>query len=273
MFINDVPFSSDWKRHESKCIVCGKTFMKLGPVDENGKGLYPGGTCLDCQKKAEREYRQGISDSYKAMQISYELEEAGVPGSNIGNRFSNFTPLTDTQRRALASASSFLDSGASLLSFIGECGRGKTHLAVAVLAEFCARRLREEHRKSSAYITEGRLIDEFRAGMNRSAKSKELSESQVMEKYEEFGLLIIDEMGRNNDSAYTIQKIQDLLQVRIQNPTVKTIICGNMSAEKFREHLGDAVRSRLNEVDSVGRKATLFFMDGEDYRSKKASAS
>lgn len=267
------PFGGSWDRYQDTCHVCGKPFMRTGPVDEDGRGLIFGGTCVECQKSAEAEYRKGISDSYKAMQITYELEDAGVPGSNLDNRFKTFSPLTETQKRAAISAASFLDSHSLLLSLIGECGRGKTHLAVSILADFIERKLRTESRKSAVYITEGRLIDEFRAGLNKAPKAGQLSESQVMEKYEQVGLLVIDEMGRNNDSAYTVQKIQDLLQSRIQNPMVKTVIAGNMSAERFREHLGDAVRSRLNEVDIGGRKATLFFLDGDDYRSMRAPAS
>lgn len=266
-------FGGVWGQYEDTCFECGTKFIKWGPVDESGKGLIFGGTCPKCQIAADVAYKKSVAENYKAFQVTYELEDAGVPGSNIDNRFKNYTPFTKTQQDAATSAACFLDSHSLLFSMIGTCGLGKTHLAVSIMAEFIERRIKDGGRKKAVYITEGRLIDEFKAGFNRAPKTGTLSESQVMEKYEQIGLLVIDEMGRNNDSDYTVQKIQDLLQSRIQNPMVKTVICGNMTSKKFQEHLGEAVRSRLNEVDLGGRKATLFFMDGTDYRSKGQPAS
>ena len=150
--------------------------------------------------------------------------------------------------------------GAKGLFITGKVGTGKTHLVAAIvdrLARLYARRLFSKYYNyyeyPIIYVSAVELFSQIRASFN------EHNTDEIMEKYENCNLLIIDDLGVEKASDFTVEYIYKIIDNRYCN-LKPVIITSNLTDDELKEKLSERIISRIYEM-CKGIKLT-----GKDYR-------
>jgi DNA replication protein DnaC len=129
-----------------------------------------------------------------------------------------------------------LGSG-SIIGFLGERGTGKTVMSVA-LANVAINKSR-----AVRYTTAHRLFMAYKDSYRREATQ---SESDVHNFYRDPSLLVIDEIGRRQESDWENRTLIDLIDARYGDEE-DTILISNQEKEVFDDAIGDSIVSRMKE--------------------------
>lgn len=193
------------------------------------------------------------------------LEAAQIPVRYRDDNFANFdeqTPaLVSAKRiaREFVDAYPMVDSG---LLFVGPAGRGKTHLACAILSELVATK-----GVSALYADFSDLLLRIQTSFRPDADS---SKESVLTPYAEAELLVLDELGASKPHAWVLDVLYNLLNTRYNRKRI-TIATSNFEdepdpasgeREKLEDRIGYRLRSRLYEM------CTLVPLRGKDYRKE-----
>lgn len=137
---------------------------------------------------------------------------------------------------------------------IGNPGRGKTHLAVALGIAACMAD------KRVLFTNVPNLVIELKEAMSRNEITN------YKRKFERFELVIIDELGYVSFDKQGNEILFNLLSNR--NEAGSMIITTNLAFEQWEEVFGD---TRLTGalVDRLTHKAHILDMSGESYRLKE----
>ena len=147
-------------------------------------------------------------------------------------------------------AENFPDDASAGLLFLGGTGLGKTHLSAAIANTVASKGM------SVIYESAQQIFDTCDAvRFNRM----EISERK---KYENCALLLIDDLGAECITQYSVSSITSLIDLRIVNGK-KTIISTNLSPATIRKTYGERLLSRL-----LGEFRVLQFV-GKDIRMQK----
>ena len=196
------------------------------------------------------------------------LIKATIASSGIGElidkqTFENFDldwykgedAVLENMSANLATAKSYVKNFAkkrSNLLLIGKTGTGKTHISTAIAREIISQGFDVVY-DSAQNIVADFEADKFRSGYGTEPRS---------EKYLECDLLIIDDLGTEFSSQFTVSCLYNLINTRA-NRAMATIISTNLSMQELRRRYLQQVASRLE-----GEYMILPFM-GEDIRLKK----
>jgi DNA replication protein DnaC len=168
------------------------------------------------------------------------------------------------------------------LMLVGEAGRGKTHLAVAIIKELMRTKgipcLFYDHRE---------LLKEIQ---NSYAKSVDATEMEVLLPVLKTEVLVYDDLGADKATEWAWQIISHVINTRY-NESRTTIITTNFpnlpaaaalapgeAVDRFKakaaareetlgDRIGERMRSRLHEM------CRMVKLEGEDFRQKYRSAS
>lgn len=132
----------------------------------------------------------------------------------------------------------------------GPVGVGKTAAVLTLIDQV----------EGSKYMTAAEMMVDVRAARSKRLVSNtghDISERELLRRWTESTLLVIDEVGQRRDpTAWTDETIQRVLDDRIDKPT---ILIGNHDLADLAKVMDDRVVSRL----SAG---TIIHVDGEDRR-------
>ena len=179
-----------------------------------------------------------------------------IPRRFIGKTFENYQPDENSQRvydffRDYADhLQDRIDAGTSVI-LTGRPGTGKTHLACALLFE-------AKKKGYSAFFINIRKL--FRAVRDTWREGAAESESQVIDRYVDLDLLVIDEVGVQAKSENEQCILYDILNGRYENAK-PTIILSNETLPGIKQIIGERAYDRLREG---GGKA--FDCSWESYR-------
>ena len=131
------------------------------------------------------------------------------------------------------------------LIITGNIGTGKTHLASSI-ANFLI-----ESEISVVFGTLINLLNEVKDTYTMENKT----ESFIIEKYSKVPLLIIDDLGKERPSEWTLEKLFTIINNRYEN-NLPVVITTNYNRERLRERLAnnvnyeiaDSIISRLYEM-------------------------
>jgi len=197
----------------------------------------------------------------KAMLASENYQESKLAGGLLGKTFDNFSLdyyAEGEERERMGQivtackkfAAAFPDNSYNGIFFYGGTGLGKTHLSAAIAQEIVAKGY------SVIYESAQQIYDTLDAvRFNRL----DLSERK---KYETCSLLIIDDLGAECISQYSISALTSLIDLRIVNGK-KTIISSNLDHNGIKKTYNERLYSRL-----LGEFRVLRFM-GKDIRMQK----
>jgi len=225
------------------------------------------GWVLDNTKDGPRAKR---CSCYAERRVQALQAQAGIPKRYQNCTLSNFEVHNDSHRDALKIARQFVknypvqDVG---LVFIGDCGVGKTHLAVAVLQELI------QTKKASCRFNDFREL--IRDIQSTFTPESQLSESDVLAPVFESAVLVLDELGAKRTSAWVEETIFYIINSRYNNKRL-TIFTSNYpdvreeedgrsaffkkEGDSLVDRIGIRLRSRIYEMCKVVE------VNGPDYR-------
>ena len=206
------------------------------------------------------DFKNGFDQVYEFVKGKYAEFVVRFKDGKLGTEFEHMQPLldndgghgmifTDTDGQMYLSVHSPNDSSAGLL-FLGGTGLGKTHLTAAIANVVSAKGL------SVIYESAQQIFDTIEAvRFNRA----DISERK---KYENCALLIIDDLGAECMSQYSVSAITSIIDMRIVNGK-KTLISSNLNPNGLKKTYGERLYSRV-----LGEFRNLSFL-GRDIRLQK----
>ena len=155
------------------------------------------------------------------------LDGLGIPPKYQGCRLSNFRLAGDVHDQLLRARrdcdlyiDEFLEHDGSLcergLVFIGPSGRGKTHLAVAVLVE-----LAEQYGVRGRFVDFTSLISEIQATFQADADQ---NQTDLLRPLQEADVVVVDELGARRPTPFVSDTLYLLINSRYmaKRPTLFT---------------------------------------------------
>lgn len=184
------------------------------------------------EKKRLAHYKQTVPERfYKESLYTYKVDDR-------------------EKHNALAKASLFMKAvkygNFQTLIFLGNVGTGKTHLACGIIRE-CG----------GLYRLASSIVEEIRRAKSFTATE---TEANLLYKYGQANLLIIDEIGRSNSALDEQYIIYQIINERY-NRRKPTVLISNQTKKEFLEYVGVATADRLSE------SAEVIELTGKSYRA------
>ena len=197
------------------------------------------------------------------------LRESRIPRRYEQCALDNYDDIHPLQRAAKEAARSYVESypihEAGLL-FLGPCGVGKTHLAVAIL-----KALMTEKGVAGLFYDFRDLLKEIQNSYNPVSQASELAVLQPVLRAE---VLVLDDMGAGKPSDWVKEMLAHIINQRY-NDKRATVFTSNFldvydeprpGEDTLEERIGTRLRSRLYEMCKV------VMVHGEDYRRSAKQA-
>ena len=210
--------------------------------------------CPDCERDNEK---QRIADENtklkeaeekrKSRRIDELLGNSGIPKRFQDKTFDNYqlsegnAKQEEVFNRVVAFSEEFKPSqehSGRCIVMIGDTGTGKSHLACAVASHVIKKYCGTARFTSVSEIN--RLVRESK-GYNAK-----YSETEVIEAFGNYDLLIVDEVGIQSGSDAESRALFDVFNARYQNMK-STIVISNLNQAQVREALGQRIFDRLKE--------------------------
>jgi DNA replication protein DnaC len=144
------------------------------------------------------------------------------------------------------------------LLFIGSCGVGKTHLAVAALKEIIKKGV------VGLFYDFRDLLKEIQDSYNPNTHTSEL---KILAPIYDADVLVLDELGASKPTEWVQETMTHIINKRYNDKKVTIftsnyldISIGSAYDETLTERVGVRLRSRLHEM------CRLIPMEGDDYR-------
>ena len=220
------------------CPSCGGTGWEL----VEGRGVRP------CQCK-------------KVVRADVLLAQARVPTRFSHCSLDNFELLQPSLHRALMNTKKFVEEYPLVdvgLLYLGRCGVGKTHLAVAALKELIKKGI------PSLFYDFRDLLKEIQDSYNPNTRTSEL---KILAPVFEAEVLVLDELGASKPTEWVQETMTHVINKRYNEKKVTIftsnyldIPIGTAYDETLTDRVGVRLRSRLHEM------CRLVMMEGDDYR-------
>lgn len=221
--------------------------------------------CLNAQRQARmekeiEEKKNRLLDLIKNPEI--ELRGFMIPAKYISSSFETFTGNEKLVRECMA----YSEGG---LVLYGNTGCGKTHLAVSIMRNIFINELkniinsdinpnRYNYPKWQIFKPVPDLLLEIRGAFKDGASE---SEDDIIKKYSRVPLLVLDDLGSEKTSEYSITTLYIIIDRR-DRELMPTIITTNLSPKEIEEKLGARIASRLSGMKNIK-------INMPDYRKKR----
>ncbi len=191
------------------------------------------------------------------------LHSAAIPERYRDCKFENFSDTNLSLKKAKSTAREFVDMWPMVdagLLLLGPSGRGKTHLACAVLSELVSKK-----GVSGVYLDFSDLLMRIQTSFRPDA---DLSKESILQPIAEAELLVLDELGASKPHPWVLDVLYNLLNTRYNRKKI-TIVTSNFEDEpdaqsgerdRLEDRIGSRIRSRLFEM------CLMITMRGDDFR-------
>lgn len=248
----------------------------MTPATDSAPALLTPGRCVRCNAVAPEEYlcapcAELVEQKREAMRSRDALEDSirRMRESELSMRYRSgdasletYEASTRGQKAALAAVTAWVEGRAERpwLYLFGPVGTGKTHLAAAALHEVIRRG------GSGRFVS---LVD-LLGRMRRSYQSKAESDYDILEPYRLARHLVVDDLGTERPSAWSIQVLTDLVNTRYESRR-PTLFTSNYSLAEIgsRLSLRDEEVAAERIVDRVSELTIPVPVDGESYRQRR----
>jgi DNA replication protein DnaC len=185
----------------------------------------------------------------ESVRMQHLLEKARIPRRYEHCDLESYIPNHTSQREAKIFVQRFLEQYPLIdvgLLFLGTCGVGKTHLAVALLKQVIT-----EKGDSGLFYDFRDLLREIQASWNSISQTSEL---EVLRPVLEARVLVLDELGANKPTEWVRDTIAHIINCRYNDKKI-TIFTSNyldspakQGEESLTDRIGTRLRSRLYEM-------------------------
>lgn len=148
-------------------------------------------------------------------------------------------------------------AGHHFLTFCGETGSGKTHLALGIAWQWL-----ENDWGLVKYYQAETLLDDLRRGYNETNPERQYSFDQLMKWLKTVNLLVIDDLGVEKPTEWAAAKLDAIIDHRYLN-LGKTIFTTNLGTKALSARGEQRLASRLME-------GVIEIIKCDDYRAVKA---
>jgi DNA replication protein DnaC len=197
----------------------------------------------------------------KANRSDLLLSQSRIPHRFLGCDFENFEPLCPSLHRALMNTRKFVEEYPLVdvgLLFLGRCGVGKTHLAVAALRELIGKGI------PGLFYDFRDLLKEIQDSYNPNTHTSEL---KILAPIFDAEILVLDELGASKPTEWVQETITHIINKRYNEKKVTLFTSnyldmpiGSSYDETLTDRVGVRLRSRLHEM------CRLIMIEGDDYR-------
>ena len=213
----------------------------------------------DCEVCRDTGYtHDGICPCYRNALVRKQIEQSGFASVIDKCSFENFSldyyPNKDSMKEVLDHLRDYannLSRSSSSLLLVGATGLGKTHLSASVA------RVLIENGHDVVCESAQNIFSNF--NKERFAQSES---DLVCDKYLEAELLIIDDLGAEAVTQFSVSCLYNLINTRLNNG-LPTIASTNLSSGEIKKMYNDRITSRL-----FGEYDILVFQ-GNDIRKLK----
>lgn len=233
----NIPFLLTTIRASDSCPICEGTGYILVEVPYGDPTF---GKAIPCHcTEAER--------AEKRLQLLRAMSHLDLLGDKS---FQNFNYRIPGVQKAVLAAEKFAQCPNGWLVFIGGPGCGKTHLAAAIAHQ------QLERGSQVLFMTVSDLLDHLRATF---APTSTVLYDHLFSRLREVGLLVLDDLGSEQNSPWASGKLYQLLDYRYTRrlPTIIT------AGERVLQSVDERIRSRLMDKSIV---AQVTFDRAPDYR-------
>ena len=209
------------------CPICSGSGWE--PADENGKVRRC--RCLD------------------SARMERLLAEARIPRRYEHCDLDSYLPNHESQKKAKIYVQRFLEKYPRIdigLLFLGTCGVGKTHLAVALLKQVIT-----EKGDGGLFYDFRDLLREIQGSWNHVSQTSEL---EVLRPVLEAKVLVLDELVANKPTEWVRDTIAHIINCRYNDKKLTIFTSNYLDApakqgeETLRDRIGIRLRSRLYEM-------------------------
>jgi len=186
-------------------------------------------------------------------------EWSGIPGNTWQtHRLFNFVQRKGAEG-AYQAALDFVSGKIShhFLTFVGEPGTGKTHLALGIGWHWL-----ENGMGLVKYYQAESLLDDLRRGFNVSDPERQYSFDQLMKWLKTVDLLILDDLGVEKPTEWAAAKLDEITDYRYIHGS-RTVFTTNLDPAAFTSRGEARLSSRLGE-------GVVEILECGDYRKIKA---
>ncbi len=220
------------------------------------------------QKRLKAEEERRKRNEAEQARINRLLGQSGIGKRFQQRRFDTFRTDNSARKKAYQIAKDYADNFAMFmrdgigLYIEGTNGTGKTHLAAAI-----AMQLMTEQHIQCICKTAGDLLLDIKSAFDREG----VNEKQVLQVYKDVSLLIVDDLGKEQCTDWSISTLYSILNDRYEK-MLPTIITTNYNSDDlvrvltpkgYDNYKARAIISRLREVSKV------LTMAWEDMRQTK----
>jgi len=144
-----------------------------------------------------------------------------------------------------------MKTGRSLV-ILGDVGTGKNHLTSALINYVI-----ENFFVQCLFTSVTQIFLELKDSFSRS----DVSEKKVLDKFTSVGLLVVNEIGLNTGTDYEFEKINYILNERIDQ-CLPFVLISNLSSDQLALAVGDRLDDRIAEHPVLNFKWPSFRPDG-----------
>lgn len=258
-----------------RCQYCGRELkerrmnIKIGEMFSSVNIGFEKCDCDEAQRNFELQ-KQKIEQE-KKQKIEYERLErvnklyakSGMPIRLKGYTFSNFKVTKDNQKQWLKAqeyAQNCLKNNTySSLFIAGKVGVGKTHLASSIANIFI---------QAERPVIFGTLIN-LLGQIKDSYKNDSETEGDIIHKYSTIPLLIIDDLGKEKPSEWTLEKLFTIINNRYEN-NLPVVITTNYNRAQLTERLSNGNNDIIAEsiISRLYAMCNGIYLNGNDKRKE-----
>ncbi|MDA5386497.1 ATP-binding protein [Loigolactobacillus backii] len=265
-----VGWMSKLEKIDKPCPECGGRLLRPKVLNKK-TGQKMAAACIDCGYKEPIEnYKTPTAEqltlqSRKNHAIGYLQRNSIVSNTSIFNlNFKNYRH----DSAAWAKAYSFAKGVANQLVqgkvihalFIGNSGRGKSHLAMGILYDVLQR---TDYGKNVAFVDWRELIDTIKTGMHDDKRDVQAYADAIMAELKAADIIVLDDLGSERDTQFN-KDVCDRFWRQREDKTVITTT--NLTGGELQAAYGDRTMSRMANHS----KGNSYAMQGiPDYRKSE----
>lgn len=173
---------------------------------------------------------------------------SGIPVRTYStHRLYNFVTVKGAEK-AYKAALAFVSGKAQhhFITFVGETGRGKTHLALGIGWHWL-----ENNLGLVKYWQVESLLDDLRHGFNADTEEKMYHFDELMRRIKIVSLLILDDLGVEQSTPWARAKLDEIIDHRYING-LTTVITTNLDPGKLEPRVASRLREGVVAVLKCG---------------------